>query len=216
MNLKSIFVTAAAVAAFSVPAMAQLYTMGTAGPNANSPAGTYGITFHVNTGVDLSITGVGLFDYGIYGTGIGTISLWRDGDLTPLFTTTIDLDTDGSTAYDFIMKSVTPINLNPVDEYALVWRNNSGSLSQPYADSGLTQNSTGVYNQVGFAHIYNHTGAPFDTSPFLDVGSLGAYSVPFASVNMVLAPTAVPEPSEYAAVAGLGLVAFAAFRKFRR
>lgn len=197
--------------------MAQIYTVGSAGANANSPAGTYGITFVVNAGADLSLTSVGLFDYGTYGVGIGTINLWKDGDVTPTFSTTIDLETQGSNAFDYIMKSITPVALQAGFEYALVWQNNTGSTTQPYANGGVTQDSTGAYSKITPTHIFNLTGTPFDTNPLNTIASLSTYSVPYASVNMILTDnSAVPEPSEYAAVAGLGLVAFAAFRKFRR
>jgi hypothetical protein len=197
--------------------MAQIYTIGTAGPNAGSPAGTYGMTFVVNSGADLSLTSVGLFDYGVYGVGVGTINLWKDGDVTPTFSTTIDLDAQGTAAFDYIMKSITPVALQAGFEYALVWQNSTGSSFQPYANGGVSQNSTGVYSKITPTHVFNFTGTPFDTNPLNTISALSTYSVPYASVNMILIDnSAVPEPSEYAAVAGLGLVAFAAFRKFRR
>jgi hypothetical protein len=61
--------------------------------------------------------------------------------------------------------------------------------------------------------LYN-PGSVTTQNPFT-VG-FGSYVTPDATVNIILSSAAVPEPSAYAAVAGLGLVGFAALRKFRR
>ena len=126
------------------------------------------------------------------------------------------LKVESFASFNFIMKSISPVPLQAGVEYALVWQNNTGSNTQPYANGGVTQDSSGAYSKITLSHVFNLNGAPFDTNPLNAVSALSTYGIPYASVNMVLVDNAVPEPSEYAAFTGLGLVAFAALRKFRR
>jgi len=65
---------------------------------------------------------------------------------------------------------------------------------------------------------FNHTSAGFSANPYTDPSSFSVYNgaTVFLGANMEIGPAAVPEPSTYAAISGLGLLGFAALRRFRR
>jgi len=219
MNLKSILMSAAGLGLIAAPAMAQVYIeTGWAGGSASN--NTIGVSF--TPSADASITDVGVFQYTGFTTATVQVSVWEQGVPAALETISIAL-TPGVVAapqvsgqsfnYVFASKdlslSFTPVGLTAGHNYALTVYGTSGTYNANVNGTGTEApgvlSLTGTYNPGSVS-----SSNPFDTGFAAYTGNLGA-------VNMILGGAiAVPEPSAYAAVAGLGLVGFAAFRKLRR
>ena len=197
----------------AAPAMAQVFTKAGSVGGGISTTTTYGVFFQPT--VDLSLTDLGVFAYQGYSSGNMTVAVWKSGDVAPLASVTInfsgsDLGQSSWTFYRAVADkglSLTPITLTAGVEYALV-ETPSGTQYRASSANVSTDSSN-----LTFTHLFNPGGAfTPGNNPF--TAGFTAYSTPEASVTMVVSP--VPEPSVYAAVAGLGLVGFAALRKFRR
>ena len=219
MNLNSILMTAAGLSLIAAPAMAQVYIeTGWGGGSASNS--TIGISF--TPSADASITDVGVFQYTGYTTATVQVSVWEQGVSTPLESISIGL-TPGTVAapqvsgfsfnYVFANRdlslSFAPVALTAGHNYALTVYGTAGTYNAN--NSGTGTEAPGVLSLTG---TYN-PGSIDSSNPF-DTG-FAAYTSNLGAVNMILGGAiAVPEPSAYAAVAGLGLVGFAAFRKLRR
>ena len=215
MNLKTILLSVAGASVIAAPVMAQVYTKGADVGGGISAVTTYGVFFQPT--VDLSLTDLGAFAYQGFSSGDMTVAVWKTGDASPLASVTINFSgaSVGQSGWTFYLAKAdkglpfTPVTLSAGVEYALV-ETPSGTQYRA-ASSSVVEDSS----NLTFTHLFNPgSGFTAGNNPF--TGGLTSYSTPEASVTMVLSPVSVPEPSAYAAVAGLGLVGFAALRKFRR
>ena len=218
MNLKTTIGLLLGAAAVALPASAQvvdLYTETGTAVNANQGAGNYGVEFTPNQ--NISVTQLGAFDFGSFSSGSATINIWKSGDLSPVATASVSLAGGDATpaTWDYVFVSITPVTLTSGVSYVLQWQGNTGSGSQPLNGSGpRTQNTT----YLSLDHEFKHVGSGFSANPYTDPSSFSLYtgSTVFLAANMEIGPAAVPEPSTYAAISGLGLLGFAALRRFRR
>ncbi len=218
MNLKTILTVTAGVALAAAPAMAQVYTKtGSVGANSIAAASTYGVFFTPTT--DVSVTDLGAFAYQGYSNGNVDVAIWKSGDASPLAHVTLAFSSGdtllGESGARFYFANAdkslgfSPVTLTAGVSYALVETPSGTQYRSPGVN--VVEDST----NLSFTSLFNPGGSfTAGNNPF--TGALTAYSTPEGSVSMVIGPAAVPEPSAYAAVAGLGLVGFAALRKFRR
>lgn len=219
MNLKSFLTTAAGLSLIAAPAVAQVYieTGWSGGFSSNS---TIAVSFTPSS--DASITDVGVFQYTGYTSATVQVSVWEQGVSSPLESISIALTpatlaTPQISGFNFnyvfankdLSLSFTPVPLTAGHHYAVSVYGTAGTYRSNPNGSGTE--SPGVLTLSG---TYN-PGSVVATNPF--DGGFSAYTGNLGGLNMIVGGAiAVPEPSTYAAVAGLGLVGFAALRKFRR
>lgn len=217
MNLKTILMSVAGASVIAAPVMAQVYTKTGSVGGGISAVTTYGVLFQ--PAVNVSVTDLGAFAYRGYSSGSMNVAIWKSGDATPVAQVTLTFNSGdgdiGQTGWRYYFANAdqslgfSPVTLSAGVEYALV-ETPSGTQYRA-SSSNVSQDSTNLQ----FNHLFN-PGPSFTAGNNPYTGSFTSYSTPEASVTMIISPVAVPEPSAYAAVAGLGLVGFAALRKFRR
>ncbi len=239
MNLKTTVGIVLGAAAIALPVSAQLFTenydvtsgapiggSGQLGPS-SAGAGSYGFFFTPTA--NLTLTEIGIFDLGGFSSGTARVELWAQGGVTPVDSLTANLSDagsggDGNANFEYIHYNGFSDSLTSGVQYALIWRDFAGGNGNPAtaqylgAKDGSTDPSSLVTTAsyaITLDHKFSHLGLGLTGSPFIDFASIAAYSTPNLSVNMTLA-AAVPEPSTYAAISGLGLLGFAALRRFRR
>ena len=213
MNKKLLFISLAAF--ISGRCAAQVYTLSGAAASGDSNSNTYGVTF--TPSVPVTITDLGAFVYGTYTSGDISISLLKQGDTLALATTTLHISGSQSyNGYNFVFEnadlggSFAPVNLSAGLRYAVVLTPSGGSF---YRAPGTYITQSPSASGIKLDGLFN-PGSVYTTNPLST--TISTYTTPAGGVNFIVAPSPVPEPSGMAAVAGLGLAAFAAWRKVRR
>lgn len=212
MNKKLLLISLAT--SISIHCAAQVYTLSGSAASGDANSTTYGVTF--TPSVPVTISDVGAFVYGTYTAGDISISIWKQGASVALATTTLHIaGNQNYNGFNFVFEnadlggSFAPVNLSAGIRYAVVLTPSGGAF---YRAPGtyLTQNPAA--SGINLDGLFN-PGSVFLTNPLST--TISTYTTPAGGVNFVVAPTPVPEPAEVAAISGLGLAAFALWRKFR-
>lgn len=88
---------------------------------------------------------------------------------------------------------------------------NNNGFSALFAVPGGLANNVDYYIVIGDLGVGLNPGDPF--TPPADIGGITAKA--WTSQTFLLVSQPIPEPSTYAVLAGLGLVGFAGYRRFR-
>jgi hypothetical protein len=212
MNKKLLLIALAT--SIAMRCAAQVYTLSGASAAGDSNSNTYGVTF--TPSVPVTISDLGAFVYGTYTSGDISISIWKQGDTVALSTTTLHIaQAQNYNGFNFVFEnadlggSFAPVNLSAGIRYAVVLTPSGGTF---YRAPGTYTTQDPTASGINLDGLFN-PGSVYTTNPLST--TISTYSTPAGGVNFVVAPTPVPEPSDLAAGAALGLAAFAAWRKVR-
>ena len=201
------------------------------GPSVGHTAGTFGFYFTPN--VDLYVTRLGVFDYSSYSTGSALVEVWKAGDVSPVTSASITFSgsntSEASFNYTFANVAGSPVLTAGVN-YLVVWVDNTGSASQPFADGVHAQvnypigdyapaNPAEGILRLNYSYIYDGgtlgSGNPWDKQHVAGwEKSVIAGSPSYMDVNIDV--VAVPEPVETGAAVGLLFLGLACIRRARQ
>lgn len=203
MILKSILASTAALAVLGNVSAAVFVTSGASTASDTANAGTSGVIFYANSAYSIDTLGV----FAPTGTENLTVSLWVEGDVSPVRSITIPTGSPDGTG--FVYATIPSYITSLGGHYGLTVTGYTttgiGDTDAPYNDGAASYNGT-LQNAV--AGVFNWTPG---TNPY---SASSTTSSRFTIASFTTTP--VPEPEVYASIAGLALVGFGLYRRQAR